>query len=97
VFEPVAEMPDVFLCCRQQAGGVSVDENSMQLSGYVLQQEMRFHSRLTRCISCSFFHNWYIILLGMWIHKFFPNFTYQLLLTVHILVYRVILQLKVKH
>jgi hypothetical protein len=55
VFEPIAEMPDVFLCCMQQAGGVSVDENSMQLSGYVLQQEVRFHSRLTCCISCSFF------------------------------------------
>jgi hypothetical protein len=83
-------------CCRQQAGGVSVDENSMQLSGYILQQEVRFHSRLMRCISCSFFHNWIIILLGMWIHNFFPNFTYQLLLTIHILVCRVILQLKVK-
>jgi hypothetical protein len=101
VFEPVghgqqfAEMPDVFLCCRQQAGGVSVDENSMQLSGYVLQQEVRFHSRHTRRISCSLFDNWYTsseLILGMWIHNFFPSFTYQLLLTVQILVCRVILQ-----
>ncbi|OEL12685.1 Methionine aminopeptidase 1D, chloroplastic/mitochondrial [Dichanthelium oligosanthes] len=49
---PGQQFAEMAISCREQVGGVSGDENAMQLGGYPLQQEVSFHSHRTRRISC---------------------------------------------